>query len=55
MPDAKELTMPDAKELTNLLPVLFTPFSAGALQLPNRIVMEPMTRSRAGSGTFPHP
>jgi len=29
---------------------LFTPFDLGSLTLPNRIVMAPMTRSRAGSG-----
>jgi N-ethylmaleimide reductase len=29
---------------------LFTPFELGAVKLPNRIVMAPMTRSRAGGG-----
>lgn len=29
---------------------LFTPFDLGTLKLPNRIVMAPMTRSRAGGG-----
>lgn len=37
------------------LPTLFTPFDAGALRLPNRIVMAPMTRSRAGVGNVPTP
>jgi N-ethylmaleimide reductase len=29
-------------------PILFTPFQLGPIMLPNRIVMAPMTRSRAG-------
>ncbi|HZF81125.1 MAG TPA: alkene reductase, partial [Rubrivivax sp.] len=34
--------------------ILFTPLKAGALLLPNRIVMAPMTRSQAfGDGTVP--
>jgi N-ethylmaleimide reductase len=33
--------------------ILFTPVRAGALQLPNRIVMAPMTRNRAGKGHVP--
>ena len=33
--------------------VLFTPFQLGPLQLPNRIVMAPMTRNRAGHGNVP--
>ncbi|HEV3027793.1 MAG TPA: alkene reductase [Planctomycetota bacterium] len=33
--------------------ILFTPVRAGALQLPNRIVMAPMTRNRAGAGHIP--
>ena len=33
--------------------ILFTPFRAGELQLPNRIVMAPMTRNRAGAGHVP--
>ena len=32
---------------------LFSPFQLGALLLPNRIVMAPMTRSRAGDGNVP--
>jgi N-ethylmaleimide reductase len=32
---------------------LFSPFQLGPLQLPNRIVMAPMTRNRAGSGNAP--
>lgn len=32
---------------------LFSPFALGALTLPNRIVMAPMTRSRAGSDGAP--
>jgi len=35
--------------------ILFTPVRAGALQLPNRIVMAPMTRNRAGKGHVPTP
>jgi N-ethylmaleimide reductase len=33
--------------------ILFTPLRAGALALPNRIVMAPMTRNRAGKGNVP--
>lgn len=32
---------------------LFTPFRLGAMQLPNRVVMAPMTRNRAGPGNEP--
>ncbi|HEY9359936.1 MAG TPA: alkene reductase, partial [Xanthobacteraceae bacterium] len=32
---------------------LFTPIEVGALTLPNRIVMAPLTRSRAGAGNVP--
>ena len=32
---------------------LFSPLTLGALQLRNRVVMAPMTRSRAGSGAVP--
>ncbi len=32
---------------------LFTPFTLGGLTLPNRIVMAPMTRNRAGEGNVP--
>ncbi len=34
---------------------LFTPLRLGAIELPNRIVMAPMTRSRAGEGNVPTP
>lgn len=34
-------------------PDLFTPIRLGALSLPNRMVMAPMTRSRAGAGNVP--
>ena len=33
---------------------LFTPISLGRVQLPNRIVMAPLTRNRAGEGNVPH-
>lgn len=33
---------------------LFTPIQVGAYQLRNRIVMAPLTRSRAGDGNVPH-
>jgi N-ethylmaleimide reductase len=36
-------------------PDLFTPFKLGPLTLPNRIVMAPMTRNRAGPGNVPGP
>jgi N-ethylmaleimide reductase len=32
---------------------IFSPFKLGPLQLPNRIVMAPMTRNRAGRGNVP--
>lgn len=32
---------------------LFAPFTLGALSLPNRIVMAPLTRNRAGAGLVP--
>jgi N-ethylmaleimide reductase len=32
---------------------LFTPMKVGPLELPNRIVMSPMTRIRAGEGCVP--
>jgi len=35
--------------------ILFTPTSLGALKLPNRFVMAPLTRSRAGSDMVPSP
>lgn len=34
-------------------PNLFTPLEVGPLRLPNRIVMAPLTRSRAGAGNVP--
>ena len=34
-------------------PDLFTPIQLGALALPNRVVMAPMTRNRAGAGNLP--
>ncbi|MGQ3073706.1 MAG: oxidoreductase, partial [Ferrovibrionaceae bacterium] len=34
---------------------LFTPFKAGAIELPNRVVMAPLTRNRAlPDGDVPH-
>jgi N-ethylmaleimide reductase len=33
--------------------ILFTPLRLGAIQLPNRIVMAPLTRMRAGTGNAP--
>jgi N-ethylmaleimide reductase len=35
--------------------LLFTPVTVGALRLPNRVVMAPMTRNRAGPGNVPTP
>ena len=34
-------------------PKLFTPVKVGTLELPNRIIMSPMTRIRAGEGCVP--
>ncbi|RAK67940.1 alkene reductase [Hymenobacter edaphi] len=33
--------------MSNITPKLFSPFTLGAIELPNRLVMAPMTRSRA--------
>jgi 2,4-dienoyl-CoA reductase-like NADH-dependent reductase (Old Yellow Enzyme family) len=35
------------------MPTLFDPLDVGPLRLPNRIVMAPLTRSRAGAGRVP--
>jgi N-ethylmaleimide reductase len=48
MPARTELTFP-------VLQRLFTSFTAGAFQLPNRMVMAPMTRNRAAAGNVPSP
>lgn len=37
------------------VPTLFSPARLGAVQLPNRIAMAPMTRNRAGEGNRPGP
>jgi N-ethylmaleimide reductase len=42
--------MQDRPKMT---PNLFTPIAVGPLRLPNRIVMAPLTRSRAGAGNVP--
>ena len=34
-------------------PTLFTPIAVGPLEVPNRIVMAPLTRSRAAAGNVP--
>jgi 2,4-dienoyl-CoA reductase-like NADH-dependent reductase (Old Yellow Enzyme family) len=36
------------------MPTLFDPIQVGALTLPNRIVMAPLTRSRAGNIRVPN-
>jgi 2,4-dienoyl-CoA reductase-like NADH-dependent reductase (Old Yellow Enzyme family) len=36
------------------MPTLFDPLRVGALQLPNRIVMAPLTRQRAGAARLPN-
>ncbi|MCQ0971212.1 alkene reductase [Paracoccus sp. TK19116] len=36
------------------MPTLFTPLTLGALTLPNRVVMAPLTRSRAGATRVPN-
>src|SRR5436309_15550631 len=46
----KERAMSDANAQH---PTLFTPIQLGPHTLPNRIVMAPMTRSRAGEGNVP--
>jgi hypothetical protein len=34
-------------------PTLFTPIRLGAIEAPNRILMAPLTRMRAGAGRIP--
>lgn len=36
------------------MPTLFTPLKVGALTLPNRVVMAPLTRLRSGSTHIPN-
>ena len=36
------------------MPTLFDPISLGALHLPNRVIMAPLTRSRAGAARIPN-
>lgn len=36
------------------MPTLFDPLKVGALQLPNRIIMAPLTRSRSGTARMPN-
>ena len=36
-------------------PTLFTPVRLGAVEAPNRLVMAPLTRMRAGQGRVPTP
>jgi N-ethylmaleimide reductase len=38
---------------TTAAPNLFTPISIGSITLPNRLVMAPLTRNRAGAGNIP--
>ncbi len=40
---------------TSDAPDLFTPLRLGELELPNRIVLAPLTRNRAGPGNVPQP
>jgi N-ethylmaleimide reductase len=42
---------PESQQMAKL--DLFTPFALGDLALPNRVVMAPMTRNRAGPGNVP--
>lgn len=41
--------------MSDPVPKLFEPVTLGDLQLPNRMVMSPMTRCRAGAGGVPQP
>src|SRR5512140_4002296 len=45
--------MPDTQNKTDHSTDLFTPIRVGPLTLNNRIVMAPLTRSRAGPGNVP--
>src|SRR5688500_10751282 len=42
-------------KMSERTPNLFTPFRLGPYELRNRVVMAPMTRSRAGEGNVPTP
>ncbi len=37
------------------MPTIFEPMTLGALHLPNRLIMAPLTRSRAGTSRVPNP
>jgi N-ethylmaleimide reductase len=47
----------DHQAITKIMsiPTLFTPIRLGAIEAPNRIVMAPLTRMRAGPGRVPTP
>ncbi len=42
-----------ARHISHDAEILFQPITVGDLQLPNRIVMAPLTRNRAGAGNVP--
>src|SRR5438046_9587977 len=43
------------RRITTIPRLLLTPTTVGVLRLPNRMVMAPMTRNRAGAGNVPTP
>lgn len=49
---AEDISMSD---IQNRVIDLFSPVTVGRYELPNRIVMAPLTRNRAGSGNVPRP
>jgi N-ethylmaleimide reductase len=46
--------LPMLEHNTSSIPNLFSPADVGPLRLRNRIVMAPLTRSRAGAGNVPN-
>lgn len=46
---------PKGSPMSETSPSLFDPFRLGAMTLPNRVVMAPLTRNRAGEGFVPSP
>ncbi len=47
------ITREDARSRRFVATSLFTPIRLGPYELPNRIVMAPLTRNRAGPGNVP--
>jgi len=54
MSASRASAIPDRAPESNLQ-AMFSPYRLGGLELPNRVVMSPMTRSRAIEGNVPNP